>query len=69
MISKNEYHRARAMQKRKRAAKSADVAVRRVHLELARLHDLAEKQALHEFGDAGMPISAAEAAKPFIGRH
>ena len=69
MISKDEYHRARAMQERERAAKSADVAARRVHRELARLHDLAEKQALHEVGDAGMPISAADAAKPFIGRH
>ena len=69
MISKNEHHHARAMQERERAAKSDDVAVRRVHLELARLHDLAEKQALHEFSNAGIPISVAEAAKPFIGRH
>ena len=69
MISKNEHHHARAMEERERAAKSDDVAVRRVHLELARLHDLAEKQALHEFSDAGMLMSVADAGKPFIGRH
>ena len=52
MISKIEHHHARALQERERAARSDDVAVRRVHLDLARLHDLAAEQALHEIGVA-----------------
>ena len=69
MISKNEHHHVRATQERERAAKSDDVAVRSAHLELARLHDLAERQALDEYGEAGTPISAVVIAKPFDWRH
>ena len=44
MNSSNEHHHVRAAQEREWAAKSDDVAVRSAHLQLARLHDLAEQQ-------------------------
>ena len=69
MISENEHHHLRAMQERERAAESHDVAVRSAHLELARLHDLAERQASDEFRGAGTLVSAVVAAKPFNRQH
>lgn len=44
MNSSNEHHHVRTAQEREWAAKSDDVAVRSAHLELARLHDLAEER-------------------------
>ena len=48
MISKNEHHHVRATQERERAAKIDDVAVRSVHLELARLHAKAVERYIAE---------------------